>query len=303
MLNMFGQPLKKETTPVTGSAGDFVVNISPENFNQNVLEASQKSLVLLDFWAPWCGPCKQLEPILLKVVESYKGKVILAKVNVDENQQLAAQLRVQSVPMVIGVVMGRPADAFSGSITEDKLKAFIDKLRVHYGSGDADIDEILNQAIELFNKGDYEAAALNLMQVLSVQNDTIKAIGHLALIYLLKGNIEQAKGLLSTLEASGIEGQNFKKRVESGLSLLSNASEFKQTSTDDIAPLYQQSLQTWVSGNHNQAIKNLLSIIKNHKNWMDDLAKKTLINMFDVLGHSHSLTVQGRKELSIILFS
>ncbi len=300
---MFGQPLRKEQASSAKPVGDFVVNISVENFNQSVLEASLKVPILLDFWAPWCGPCKQLEPILLKVVESYKGKVILAKVNVDENPQIAAQLRVQSVPMVIGVAMGRPADAFSGLIAEDKLKTFIDKLRVHYGSGDTDIDELLKQGLECFNAGDYTTSAIHLTQVLSAQNDTIKAIGHLALVYLLTGQIEQANGLSSALEASGIEGQSFKKRIDVGLLLIKQASESQQSAENSTENFYAQSIKTWIDGKHHEAIKNLLSIIRNHKGWMDSLAQKTLINMFDVLGHAHTLTVQGRKELSTLLFS
>eukprot|EP01042_Synura_sphagnicola_P034714 gene34714-44510_t len=193
METMFGELIGK--TKKDAGATDLVKEASDATVMTDVIEASRTHTVLVDFWAPWCGPCKQLTPILEKVVAGAKGVVKLVKINIDENPRFAAQLRVQSIPAVFAFQNGQPVDGFMGALPETQVKAFIDRLAV--GGADDGLDEALAEAAEALAQNDVGGAAQIFAEVLQAAPDNLKAIAGLARCYLLNGDAERAGEILA----------------------------------------------------------------------------------------------------------
>ncbi len=291
------------------NAGSVIVDATIETFGRDVLEASLQVPVIVDFWAPWCGPCKQLTPVLEKLVLSLRGAVRLVKVNVDENQMLAQQLRIQSIPTVMAFRKGRPVDGFQGALPESQLKQFIAALVGDIGP--SPVEEVIAMAAEAMAQGNLEDAAAMLSQVLAAEPDNAEAIGRLAQILIRKGDLARAQQLIDSAPAD----QKNHKEIESARAALALAEDTRdagrpdelmakvEADPDDHQARYDLALALAKAGDHDAAADQLVEIIRRDRNWNDDAARKQLIKMFEAFGQTSPFTVKARRKLSSVLFS
>jgi putative thioredoxin len=292
------------------AAPDLIKETTTQSFVKDVIEESKRQPVLIDFWAPWCGPCRQLTPILEKVVRAANGKVKLVKMNIDEHPAIPGQMGIQSIPAVIAFVNGQPADGFMGVVPESQVTAFIGKLTAGM-PGEPNIADILKEAETLLAEGDAAAAASIYAEVLSVEATNIAALAGLAKCYVTTGAIDQAKQTLALVPESK-RGDAAVKAVQAAIELAEQASslgpvtELEQKVAAN--PLDHQArfdLATALNaaGKRTEATQQLLEIVKRDRKWNEDGARKQLVQFFDAWGPTDEATVEGRKRLSTILFS
>ena len=290
------------------SPGDLVIDSNTEQFEDDVITASSQVPIIVDFWAPWCEPCKQMTPILEKLVYEYKGQVKLVKINIDENQALAQQLRVQSIPMVYAFKDGRPADAFNGALPESQLKQFIEKLTGGIGSP---LDQAIEQANSLFEEGDISNATSIFNQVLEA--DTLNVGAHAGIVKCLMaaGDTEQARSYLMGLSPELLKSQKL-IAVQTALELaaqttgIGEVDELKNSVHNDPGnhqTRFDYALALYGANETELAIEQLVEIIKKNKDWNDDAARQQLFKIFEALGHADPITIAGRRKMSVVLFS
>jgi putative thioredoxin len=294
------------------AAADLIKDTTTQSFVKDVIEESKRQPVLIDFWAPWCGPCKQLTPVLEKAVRAAKGRVKLVKMNIDEHPAIPGQMGIQSIPAVIAFVNGQPADGFMGAVPESQVTAFIDKLTAGVpGAGEPNIAEILKEAETLLAAGDAANAASVYAEVLALDATNIPALAGLAKCYMTTGAIDQAKQTLALVPDSKREDAAV-KAVQASIDLAEQAkalgpiTELEQKVAAD--PLDHQArfdLATALNagGNRAEATNQLLQIVKRDRKWNEDGARKQLVQLFEAWGPADEATVEGRKRLSTILFS
>jgi putative thioredoxin len=300
--------------PAGGNAADLVKDSNQNAFAQDVLDASMQVPVVVDFWAPWCGPCKQLGPLIEKVVKEAKGAVRLVKVNVDESQQLAAQLRIQSIPAVYAFYQGRPVDGFVGAQPESQLKQFVQRLAKMgaTGAGPSPIDEALEQAEAAFAEGDYGAASAIFGQVLDHESDNAKAIAGLMRCAIATGDLAGAKEMLAGVTpellkdpaiasaASGLE------LAEAGQKAAGQTQQLQariDANPKDFEARYELAVAQFASGEREAAIDQLMEIFKANRAWNEEAARKQLLKFFEAMGPTDPLTLAGRRKLSSLMFS
>lgn len=288
---------KKMETPPGGGQG-YIKNVTLQTFGQDVIEASNTALILLDFWAPWCEPCRQLAPLLERALATYKGRVILAKVNIDEQPQIAAQLRVQSIPLVMAFVKGQPVDAFMGLVSEAKLTQFIDKLLALYDAKPQSVEDARAAAEAAFNQGDYNEAATLYGHLLEQTGDASYA-GPLALCYGLQGDLAQMEGLAAHLPSDNPYAQ----RIGDLKTLRAQNLDVLQADGSQAARFLCQAFESFQKADIDKALQGFLDALNADKLYKDAFAKLQLIKMFDILGSSHHLTLQGRRKMSALLFA
>jgi len=291
------------------AADGTIKDTTTQSFMKDVIEESRRQPVLVDFWAPWCGPCKQLTPVLEKVVKAAKGKVKLVKMNIDEHPAIPGQLGIQSIPAIIAFVNGQPADGFMGALPESQVTAFIERItKSKIGGEEADLLKLADAALV---DGNAAEAAEIYAQILAEDSGNVHALAGLARCYVETGALDQAKQTLSLVPDN--------KRNESSVAAARAAIELAEqaASVGPVAELEHRLVQNPLDhqarfdlavalnakGDRQQALEHLLEIVRRDRKWNDDAARKQLVQLFDAWGPTDGLTVEGRKRLSSLLFS
>ena len=307
-------------TLLTGAApqavpADLIKDSDQTKFAKDVIEASRTVPVIVDFWAPWCGPCKTLQPMIEKVVKEAKGAVKLVKIDIDKNQMLAQQLRIQSIPAVYAFFGGRPVDGFMGAVPESQVKAFVDKLIQASGGAaggaGSELAELLEHAKTAVAQNDMETAAQIYSEILGVDPANVPALAGLARYHMNAGDFEQATTLLGQVPA---KEQNHAEvvAVKAALDLAEKAKEagpvddLKAKAAADPKDFQSRlvlAMAYWAGDRKQEAIDELLAMIKADRAWNEAAARTQLLKFFEALGFSDPLSVDGRKRLSTILFS
>ncbi|HEY7844247.1 MAG TPA: thioredoxin [Bradyrhizobium sp.] len=294
------------------AAADLIKETTTQTFMKDVIEESKRQPVLIDFWAEWCGPCRQLTPVLEKAVRNAKGKVKMVKMNIDQHPAIPGQMGIQSIPAVIAFVNGQPADGFMGAVPESQVNAFIEKVTKGVTApGEPNIAEILQEAEAVLAEGDAAAAAQVYAEVLSLDATNIAAMAGLAKCYITTGAVDQAKQTLAMVPESR-RNDAAVKAVQAAIDLAEQAQsvgpvgELEQKLTAN--PLDHQArfdLATALNamGKRGEATVQLLEIVRRDRKWNDDGARKQLVQFFEAWGGTDEATVEGRKRLSTILFS
>jgi putative thioredoxin len=293
----------------TGAADGLVKETTTQTFVKDVVEESKRQPVLIDFWAPWCGPCKQLTPVLEKAVRAAKGKVKLVKMNIDEHPAIPGQMGIQSIPAVIAFVNGQPADGFMGALPESQVVAFLERLTKDRIGGEA--KDLLAAADATLADGNPAGAADLYAQLLAEDNTNVQALAGLARCYVETGAMEQAKQTLALVPDTKQNDPSF-VAAKAALDLAEQAkslgpiTELEQkvaANPLDHQARFDLALALNGKGQRLDALEQLLSIVKRDRKWNDDGARKQLVQLFDAWGPTDEATIEGRKRLSSILFA
>jgi putative thioredoxin len=263
-----------ETQGAPGAA-DLIKDTTDASFMADVVEASKTTPVIVDFWAPWCGPCRQLGPAIEKAVLAAKGSVKLVKVDIDKNPAYAGQLRVQSIPAVFAFVDGRPVDGFMGALPDSQVREFVDRV-AKQGGGGSPVDELLEMAKESLELGDAGGAAQAYAQAIQIDPGNVKAIGGMARLYQQAGDLERAAEVLE-MAPEGAKDPDI-DAVRAALALAA-------------------------SGKMHEAVDQLIESIRRDRAWNDEAARKQLLTIFEAAGQMSDVAKQGRRKLSALLFS
>ncbi|TCL72842.1 thioredoxin [Rhizobium sp. BK251] len=294
------------------AAESYIKDTTTANFTRDVLEESRRQPVLVDFWAPWCGPCKQLTPVLEKVVNEGRGRVRLVKLNIDDHPAIPGQLGIQSIPAVIAFVNGRPADGFMGAVPESQVRQFIDRLAGPAGADDAaEIEAILQEAATLLAGGDFNGAAELFGAVLQADPENAKALAGIAECMIAAGQSDQAREALAELPDALAKDAG----IIAVLKKLDQIDEARKLG-DPVALQNDLALNADnhearmklakilnVEGKHEEAADHLLLIMRRDRTFDDDGARRQLLQFFEVWGPKDPATIAARRKLSSILFS
>ena len=289
-----------------GAATDLVKEGSDATFVADVIEASKVQPVIVDFWATWCGPCKQLTPALEKAVKAAKGAVKLVKIDIDRNPVFAGQLRVQSVPTVYAFVGGKPVDGFMGAVPDSQLKAFIDRLVGD--AGGSEVDELLAMAKESLDLGDIGGAAQAYAQVLQLEPENVAAIGGMARCYLMGGDNKRAAEFadMAPPGAKNADLESVRATLALSAAAPSETSEFEKrlaADADDHEARFEMAKALAGKGDFEAAVDQLLDLVARDRDWNEGAARAQLLTVFEAAGQMSHTTRQGRRRLSSILFS
>lgn len=300
-------PETNDTAGPQGASG-AVVETTTATFRQDVMTASMSQLVLVDFWAPWCGPCKQLEPVLHKVVEAAGAKVRLVKLNIDDHPQIPGQLGIQSIPAVIAFQRGQPVDGFMGVVPESQIRSFIEKLIGPIGP--APVEQMVAEAHELAEAGDAAAASQLFLEVLAEEPAHLGALAGLAKLHLVNGDLEGARAVLAQVpedkrQDPAVSGVQAAIDLADGSAKLGDLGEIEArvaANPNDHQARFDLALALAAHGDGERATDELIDIIRRDRTWNDDGARRQLLQFFEAWGPMDDLSKAGRRKLSTVLF-
>ena len=298
--------------PTSGAGVVAIKDISSQDFGREVIEASRNGPVVVDFWAPWCGPCKQLGPIIEKAVQDTKGAVTLCKMDIEQYPDVAGQMGIQSIPAVVAFVDGRPADAFMGAKPESEVRAFIDKLAANAPKGaGSEIAEALEEADGLATDGDHAAAAELYGHVLAAEPGNLDALAGLGQCYVAVDEMERAQELVDQVPDE--------HRSKGPLAVLIKTMDLaaQADALGDVGKLaaaveadpknhqarFDYAIALNAQGNREEAAEQLVEIVRTDRKWNDDGAREKLLEFFEAWGNTDPATISGRRALSSVLFS
>ena len=287
---------------------NFIIDINQDQFVNEVVEKSKTIPVIVDFWAPWCGPCKQLTPILEQVVTKKNGKIILAKINVDEKQGIASQLNIQSIPTVYGFVDGKPIDAFQGAQPESKIEEIINKM-IDATPGN-EIPKLIDEAEQLFTEQKFTESLTIYEKLVGMESNNPKILSGLLRCYVQLKQFDIAKEMLESLDEDILKNDDIskiKKLLDSLIIEKDNFSFEKLVEEVKIKPqdkeLRFKLAESYLSSTENKkGFNELLKIYEEDSNWNEGAAKKKLLEYFDLLGFNDPNVIEARKRLSSIMF-
>ena len=290
---------------------DAPVDVNAKNFMAEVVQASASKPVLVQFWAPWCGPCKQLAPILERVVGESAGAVKMARVNIDEQPQIAQQMRVQTVPTVYGFFEGKAVDGFAGAQPESKVREFVSAL-AGLGGQTEDTAAILESADELLGEGDHQGALAQYHLLAELEPNSLAAVAGIVRCLVAAGDLEDARAAIDGLDDAvrgdaalkgAIQAVELAEKAAGSAGELESARAAIETDPKDLAARQTYALALFAAGSHAEAMEQLLQSIRVNRGWNDDAARLQLLEFFGSLGAGNKDVVEARRKLSTMLFS
>jgi putative thioredoxin len=288
-----------------------VKDVNEETFMDDVIEASKTSPIVVDFWAPWCGPCKTLGPALEAEVKATNGKIKMVKIDIDQNQNLASQMRIQSIPAVFAFVDGQPIDGFMGAKAPSELKSFIEKLLEKATNNDGDLSEAIAVANEMLNAEEFNDAAETFEAILG--EDPESALAFVGLFNAKMGakKINDAKTMLEEIpdalknksEILALQAQIDLSNQAEGVGEINDLRSTLINDENNHQTRFDLALALFTKGDTSEAIQELLTIFRDDQEWNDDAARQQLFKFFDILGSENPITLSGRRQLASMLFA
>ena len=294
------------------TGGSLIKEVSEATFMQDVVEASKTKPVIVDFWAPWCGPCKTLGPQLEEAVKASNGAVTMAKVNVDENQMIAGQMQVQSIPTVFAFVNGQPVDGFQGAVSGSEIKAFVERVvAANGGETEGGLDSAVQSAEQMLEEGDFEAAIETFSAILQEDTNNVKSYVGLMKSHIELGDLDQAEAILNGIpleisqkpEVETVHAQLELAKQALDAGPISDLAKLVEKNPDDHEARFKLAQALHGSGQVEDAVGQLLELFKRDREWNDEAAKAQLFVVFEALEPNNPIVLNGRRKLSSLIFA
>jgi len=289
----------------------LIKDVNEDTFMDDVIEASKSSPIVVDFWAPWCGPCKTLGPALEAEVKATNGKIKMVKIDIDQNQNLASQMRIQSIPAVFAFVDGQPIDGFMGAKAPSELKVFIEKLLEKVTDDEGDLSEAIAVADEMLEAEEFDDAAETFEAILGEDPSSSPAFVGLFKSKMGAKKINDAKKMLEEIpdtlknkpEILALQAQIELTNQAEGIGELNDLRKLLSTDVNNHHVRFDLALALFTKGETSEAIQELLTIFRLDQEWNDDAARQQLFKFFDILGGEDPITLSGRRQLASMLFA